>query len=130
MADPAYRLDQWSRRYDNHVAPLNQLVDDHAGLSHGWLPYIAPMYGGVNARLLSLLRDPGPKTRVSGLLSMENDDPSAEATCGYFADVGISADDIVPVNISRMRSGKLRMCCSQITSLPHLIGMARSRTRR
>ncbi len=64
------------------------------------------MYGGVNARLLSLLRDPGPATQVlrdggrsgSGFLCMENDDPSAERICSLFAAVNIPAKDIVPWN--------------------------------
>jgi hypothetical protein len=60
------------------------------------------MYGGVNARLLSVLRDPGPKTRSedgSGFLSMENDDPTAEAICGHFEAAGIPSTDVVPWNV-------------------------------
>ena len=60
------------------------------------------MYGGVNARLLSVLRDPGPKTQRanggSGFLCMENDDATAEAIGKLFADAGIDAGDIVPWN--------------------------------
>ncbi len=46
-----------------------------------WMPYVAPLYGGVQARMLAILRDPGPKTlddSGSGMLCIENDDPSAE----------------------------------------------------
>jgi hypothetical protein len=60
------------------------------------------MYGGVNARLLSVLRDPGPMTQEttngSGFLCMENDDASAEAICNLFAEAGIDAGDIIPWN--------------------------------
>jgi hypothetical protein len=69
-------------RYDEHIAPINRLVDSLQEATGRWLPYVAPMYGGVHARLLSLLRDPGPKTQReggSGFLCMENDDPTAEA---------------------------------------------------
>lgn len=102
MADKAFREEQWAHRYDDHVAPLNRLVDE-LGKSGalGSVPYIAPMYGGVNARLLSILRDPGPKTQSaagSGFLSMENDDATAETICGLFADAAIDAKDIVPWN--------------------------------
>jgi len=63
MADPVVRNEQWQRRFDTHIEPINLLVDELRISERGWLPYVAPMYGGVNARLLSVLRDPGPKTR-------------------------------------------------------------------
>jgi hypothetical protein len=57
-------------------------VDELRSEGRGWAPYVAPIYGGVNARLLSVLRDPGPMTdptaRGSGFLCLENDDPAAE----------------------------------------------------
>lgn len=102
MADPAYRDQQYSRRYDEHIAPINRLVDELRVSGGAWLPYVAPIYGGVTARLLSLLRDPGPMTQLesgSGFLSMENDDATAQATNHYFAEAGISATDIVPWNV-------------------------------
>jgi hypothetical protein len=102
MANEEFRQEQWERRYDEHIAPINRLVDElQVKSDRGWLPYVAPMYGGVNARLLSVLRDPGPKTRSgqgSGFLCMENDDPSAEAIVGYFSEAGIDPLDILPWN--------------------------------
>ena len=102
MADAAFREEQQRHRYDAHVAPINRLVDElQQEGGPGRMPYVAPMYGGVEARLLSVLRDPGPMTQDgagSGFLSMENDDPTAEAICGLFADAGIEARDIVPWN--------------------------------
>jgi hypothetical protein len=102
MADAAFREAQRQHLYDEHVRPINQVVDTLREMGRGWLPYVAPMYGGTSARLLSLLRDPGPKTQAeggSGLLSMENDDATAEAISSYFADAGIDAKDIVPWNV-------------------------------
>lgn len=102
MAEPAFREAQWLHRYDDHIAPVNRLVDELRQSDLGWLPYVAPMYGGVRARLLSLLRDPGPKTQEaggSGFLSMENDDATAEAISRYFAEADIGAEDIVPWNV-------------------------------
>jgi hypothetical protein len=101
MACPAFREEQWRARYDDHIAPINRFVDTLREADGRWLPYVAPMYGGVKARLLSVLRDPGPRTQEdtgSGFLCMENDDPTAEAICGYFADAGIGAEEIVPWN--------------------------------
>jgi hypothetical protein len=102
MADRAFREDQWAHRYDAHVVPINSLVDSMCRGERGWAPYVAPMYGGTNARLLSVLRDPGPKTQKkegSGFLSMENDDATAEAISEYFGSVRIGADQVVPWNV-------------------------------
>jgi hypothetical protein len=104
MRDAGFRDDQWRHRYDAHIAPINQFVDELRQLSGlDSAPYVAPMYGGVNARLLSVLRDPGPKTQIanagSGFLCMENDDASAEAISKLFADARIVASDIVPWNV-------------------------------
>ena len=99
MANEGFRAEQWNHRYDKHIAPINRLVDELC--QKGWVPYVAPMYGGVNARLLSVLRDPGPKTQASGgsgFLCMENDDATAETICKLFSDSGIKACDIVPWN--------------------------------
>ena len=102
MADPAFRADQHLHRDDAHVAPINELVEElRQDPERGWMPYVAPMYGGVEARLLSVSRDPGPKTQDgdgSGFLCMENDDPTAERMCELFAGAGIEARDVVPWN--------------------------------
>ncbi|UQE73801.1 uracil-DNA glycosylase [Gordonia sp. PP30] len=78
--DPAHRSLLLAGRYAPHVAPINEYVDNLVKMTGEWLPYVAPTYGGVNARLLSVFQDPGPKTRVehgTGMLSVENPDPSA-----------------------------------------------------
>jgi hypothetical protein len=102
--EDGFRDKQWQQRYDAHIAPINQFVDELRRISgRDSVPYVAPMYGGVNARLLSVLRDPGPKTQRanggSGFLCMENDDASAEAISELFAKVEIDASDIVPWNV-------------------------------
>ncbi|WAX55815.1 uracil-DNA glycosylase [Jatrophihabitans cynanchi] len=103
MRDATFREEQIRGLRAAHIAPINALVDrlcDPSG--EIWAPYVAPMYGGVNACLLSVLRDPGPKTNVdhggSGFLCMENDDATAERISTLFADVGIGAADVVPWN--------------------------------
>jgi len=102
MAGKDFWNDQLNRIYDSHISPINRYVDmlnEHSG--RGWVPHVAPLYGGVNAKILSVLRDPGPKTQKdsgSGFICMENDDQTAEALCNYYAQAGISACDIVPWN--------------------------------
>ena len=99
MADTEFRNQQWLHRFDNHIAPINKLVDELCG--EGKMPYVAPIYGGINARLLSVLRDPGPKTQLdhgSGFLCIENDDATAERMYGLIAETGIDISDMLPWN--------------------------------
>lgn len=87
---------------DSHIKPVNELVDRFIGLDdRGWMPYVAPIHGGTKARVLSVLRDPGPKTRTeggSGFLCVENDDPTAESQAELFVRFGIEASDVLPWN--------------------------------
>jgi hypothetical protein len=103
MRDPTFRAKQLAELWLPRIAPINRLVDDlQDPARHLWMPYVAPIYGGVNARLLTVLRDPGPKTNVehggSGMLCMENDDPSAERMCELYASVNLTPRDSVPWN--------------------------------
>lgn len=100
MADSEFRNEQWQHRYDEHIAQINGFVDELC--RNSWVPYVAPMYGGVNAILLSVLSDPGPKTKKdggSGFLCMENDDPTAERISKLFGNAGIDACDVLPWNV-------------------------------
>lgn len=102
MADSAFREQQARDTYAEHVEPINRLVDtlrDADG--RGWMPYVAPWHGGIEARVLSILRDPGPKTRTdggSGFLCVENDDPTAERMAEMLTVAGIAARDVTPWN--------------------------------
>ncbi|KXO91312.1 hypothetical protein AXK61_07090 [Tsukamurella pseudospumae] len=79
---------------------MNELVDQLREERGGaFVPYVAPTYGGVNARLLALLQDPGPKTNAdnhngSGMLCIENADPTAERYKALLAGTGIDVCDI------------------------------------
>src|SRR5207248_3106182 len=78
--------DAFRRRYEGGVEPLNRFVDDlRAARGAESVPYVDPNCGGVNAQVLLLYQDPGPKAsgpnNSSGFLSLENDDPSAENLC-------------------------------------------------
>ena len=98
MRNCGVREAQVKALYDAHIADVNRLVDDLRSCGRGAIPYVAPTCGGVHARLLSLLRDPGPKTQEdggSGFISIENDDPTAEALCKHLLSVRIAAHDIV-----------------------------------
>lgn len=100
MADPEFQKQQWEDRKKSHIAPFNRLVDELC--NDGRMPYIAPIYGGVNAKMLSILRDPGPMTQLknngSGMLCLENDDATAERMCELIAEAGIDATEMMPWN--------------------------------
>ncbi|WP_280505081.1 uracil-DNA glycosylase, partial [Nocardia farcinica] len=101
LADPEYREQQYANRYEGPVAAINRLVDELVEESGEWMPYVAPVLGGTNARLLTLFRDPGPKTRVdkgSGMLSPENDDQSAERFLTFFEESGLAAGELMTWN--------------------------------
>jgi hypothetical protein len=102
MRDPAFRREQEAGLRLPHIAPINDLVDELREDGRGWAPYVAPIYGGVHARMLSILRDPGPMTnsaeRGSGFLCLENDDPAAELFATLLAEAGIQASQMNPWN--------------------------------
>lgn len=130
MADEAFRTEQEKDLYAPHVRAVNEMVDelrDQDG--RGWMPYVAPWHGGVEARVLCILRDPGPKTQNgtgSGFLCVENDDATAERQCSGFAEAGIEPRDTVPWNaypwyINRAPNAEERQ--AGVTVLARLLGL-------
>jgi hypothetical protein len=102
MKDPAFRRSQEAGIRLPHIAPINTLVDELREEGRGWVPYVAPIYGGVEAEMLSVLRDPGPMTDSahggSGFLCLENDDPAAELFATLLADAGLTPARMNPWN--------------------------------
>src|SRR4051812_19542611 len=102
MREPAFRKSQVDHRMDPHIAPINELVGRLQNRDgRGWLPEVAPLHGGVDARVLSVLRDPGPMTQGgqgSGFLCIENDDATAEAQFLLFEEYGILPRWVLPWN--------------------------------
>lgn len=102
MRDADFRRSQEAGIRLPHIAPINALVDELREEGPGWLPYVAPLYGGVNAEVLSILRDPGPMTNAekggSGFLCLENDDAAAELFATLLAEADIAPDRMIPWN--------------------------------
>ncbi|MFE0702337.1 uracil-DNA glycosylase [Streptomyces sp. NPDC058872] len=102
MREESFRAEQEEGRYAPHVRPVNEMVDAlRQQDGRGWMPYVAPWHGGAEARVLSLLRDPGPKTQAgtgSGFLCVENDDPTAELQAQKFEEAGIAPHEVTPWN--------------------------------
>src|SRR3954447_510476 len=102
MRDAEFRRSQESGVRLPHIQPINELVDALCEEGRGWVPYVAPLYGGVDAELLSVLRDPGPMTNVekrgSGFLCLEKDDAAAEWFATLLAGAGITPERMNPWN--------------------------------
>lgn len=94
MADRTFRAAALAAVHDEPVRAINELVEELRADRRGWVPYVAPTYGGVTAELLLLFRDPGPMTNPdnagSGFLSAENDDESARRCAWLLDTVGVS----------------------------------------
>jgi len=104
-ADPAVVAEKMARIRDTHVASLNALADriaDSLGLPYGYVPYVDPDQGGVQARVLVLLDNPSKKAEAgtgSGLLSLDNNDWTARACRETYAAAGIDWSAVVHWNV-------------------------------
>lgn len=101
-ADPEVVRTKRERLFEGAAAPINELVVRLADTNEGGAPFVDPDYGGVDAEVLLLLSDPGPKTQAefegSGLLSFQNDDPGAARICMLTQEVGLSPTRCVSWN--------------------------------
>lgn len=102
MRNRAFRDEQHRGIRLPHIAPFNDLVDElRSDPGRGWMPYIAPLYGGSASRMLNVFQDPGPKTDDtdgSGMLCVENNDPAAQYMSELLAEVDIPPRELVPWN--------------------------------
>jgi hypothetical protein len=103
MKDPAFRAAQQAMaRTEPHSIAINAFVEDiQQPEGRGWVPSIAPHHAGMDARVLSILRDPGPRAHFgkgSGFLSVENDDATAARQAELFEANGIAVRDVLPWN--------------------------------
>ena len=94
--------EEFANRYQDHVKPINELVDQLNGSEPSrWMPYVSPDFGGVRAQLLLLLKIPSPSTDNregrpgSGLLSVTNSDGAAARTHQLLQESGLRLDQIL-----------------------------------
>lgn len=100
MKMKSFQREQMAGIYLPHIEPFNRMIDELRS-DDEWMPYVAPIYGGINARVLAIFRDPGPKTQVgsgSGMLCVENDDVSAERHFNFLRNAGIEHDQLMVWN--------------------------------
>lgn len=90
-ADPAVVAVKTSRLFDPHIAPVNHFVLEFAADRPSGVPSVDPDSGGVNARVLVLLKAPGrAAAHGSGMISADNDDPTAANVWSAYAKTGLS----------------------------------------
>ncbi len=92
--EPEFLAAKRARLWEPHVAPINEFIDrikseirveqaaagpDRASPAPVNVPYVDPDSGGVAAKVLFVLESPaGPAALGSGILSADNDDPTAK----------------------------------------------------
>ena len=132
MKDPAFHGLQVDRLARPEHRQIRNLVNDLRTCGCGFVPHVAPTFGGNEAKILLLLSDPGPRAGQRGLgegaggsgyLSHENDDPSAERLGRLLGQAGLLGDDgryslakapevigwnAYPWMVDRTPSGKIR----------------------
>ncbi len=85
----------------DHIRPLTQFVEkirNEKNLLYE-IPYFDPLDGGVNARCLSVLQDPGRKTQETGFVSRNNPDATAENFYKAYKEANIPRNETVLWNL-------------------------------
>ena len=129
MQVPEFKAQQDEMRYAPHVKQLNMMVNKLVkGGERGWMPWIAPWQGGVNAQVLAVSRDPGPRTKQSQYLCMQNADESAAGMTMLAEKARLKPSDITPWNcypwyINRTpTSGEIRAGLSPLAGVVAAMG--------
>jgi hypothetical protein len=105
-----------------HMGPLVQYVERLRADSDWEVPDFDPVDGGTNAKILFLAEKPGPMTSLerpgtragSGFISLDNDDPTAEAGFRFLAEAGIPRSCIVKWNVVPGWNGTRRITALEL----------------
>lgn len=100
LAGMGAREARHSRVFEPHVAPLNRLVEE-INTQGRQTPWVDPSGGGIEARILFLLESPGPKSSSahgSGIISMDNADPSAARMWRLTRETGLTPEECLSWN--------------------------------
>jgi hypothetical protein len=77
----------------------------------GEVPDFDPESGGINAEILFLLEKPGPKTSEKGggcgFISIDNDDPTAEAIIDFYRKAGLDRHRTLHWNVIPGWNGRI-----------------------
>jgi len=100
---PDVVADKRGRIHDRHVGPLNRLAEEiNAGRETHFAPWFDPDGGGIHARALFLLENPGRRataTRGSGFISADNKDDTAANFFRMREEASLPRDRLVAWNV-------------------------------
>lgn len=107
MTDQASQNRRYDNRYHPRVEKLNRLVDifkeeikEETG-TNVEIPWVDPYCGGVNARVLLILKDPGPAgAAATGFLSLGNTDGSAINESVAVREAGLQRTELMFWNVA------------------------------
>ena len=85
---------------------LVSLIRAKPGLGKAKVPSFDPKNGNEVAKYLFLMEAPGPKAKTSGIISFENDDPTANNLKKQLNEAGIDRRDIALWNVVPWFIGK------------------------
>jgi hypothetical protein len=84
------------------IAPITNLVESLRKSGRGDIPYVAPIYGGIHARLLTVLASPATTACATrggtGFVCIANPNRTAANLKDLLTDAGIQPRDMVPWN--------------------------------
>ena len=116
LGDPAEAARRRASLGAAHMRPLAAHVRD-LRRSGGFVPDLDPSDGGTGARLLLLLEKPGPGTDParggSGFVSVDNPDPTAEASFRFLREAGIDRSGIAVWNTCPWWNGTIRFTAAE-----------------
>jgi uracil-DNA glycosylase len=88
---------------DPDVQPLREWLEALRGRRpDSWVPDFDPAEAGIHSRVLFVLESPGAATQLeggSGMVSVDNDDRTAETMWEVREEIGISEDDALLWNV-------------------------------
>lgn len=107
-----------NRLSGKHMAKLNAYKQGLEAKYTGWFfPNFDPDDGGVCAEILFLFEKPGPQTDRtnggSGYISMDNDDPTAEATWRFMRQAGIERNRVISWNVIPGWNGTIKLTAQE-----------------
>ena len=114
MRDPIVQQQRQAMLALPHIAPLTAYAAELGQRANVQVPNFDPLDGGVNAQALFLFEKPGPMTAVSGFISRNNDDPTAEAIFRFMEQAHIPRKRTVIWNIIPWWNGTRKVTAEEL----------------
>ena len=114
MRDPIVQQQRQAMLALPHIAPLTAYAAELGQRANVQVPNFDPLDGGVNAQALFLFEKPGPMTAVSGFISRNNDDPTAEAIFKFMEQANIPRKLTVIWNIIPWWNGMRKVTAKEL----------------